>query len=135
LFVCVDLNRECISHSGHYTLFIRGSQWEPYSCPALLYNPVFSPKRLALCVFRFVLVSCLAYSSTLKIEAIFSSGTLLDCRQTARRYITRNRILHECMFHDKCIFCVQLRVLCESELHFWEPVYKRFGDILNDQNI
>jgi hypothetical protein len=35
----------------------------------------------------FMLVSCLAYSSTLKIEATCSSETWVDCQRTSWRYI------------------------------------------------
>jgi hypothetical protein len=39
----------------------------------------------------FVLVAYLAYSSTLKIEAIFSSETLVDLHRATRRYIPQDR--------------------------------------------
>jgi hypothetical protein len=38
----------------------------------------------------FKLVSCLAYSSTLKMEATCSSETSVDSERTARRYIPEN---------------------------------------------
>jgi hypothetical protein len=41
----------------------------------------------------FTLVSCLAYSSTLKMEAT-SSKTLVGFQQTTRYYISENRNLH-----------------------------------------
>jgi hypothetical protein len=40
------------------------------------------------------LVSCLAYSSTLKMEAILSSETSVEFYQTARRYASKDRSLH-----------------------------------------
>jgi hypothetical protein len=41
-----------------------------------------------LCLLAaFTLVSCSAYSSTLKMEEIFSSETSVDFRRTAQRYI------------------------------------------------
>jgi hypothetical protein len=43
----------------------------------------------------FTLVSCLAYSSTLKIEATCSSETSVYFQRTTRRYITEDRILHK----------------------------------------
>jgi hypothetical protein len=39
----------------------------------------------------FTLVSCSAYSSTLKTEAIYSSETLVDFQRTTRRYIPEDR--------------------------------------------
>jgi hypothetical protein len=42
---------------------------------------------------RVTLVSSLAYFSTLKIEAIFSSKTSIDFQQTTRRYIPEDRTL------------------------------------------
>jgi hypothetical protein len=39
-------------------------------------------------------VSCLAYSSTLKMEETCSSETLVDFKQTTRRYIAEDRIFH-----------------------------------------
>jgi hypothetical protein len=42
----------------------------------------------------FMLVSRLAYSSTLKMEAICSSETSVDVHRNARRYIPEDRALH-----------------------------------------
>jgi hypothetical protein len=42
----------------------------------------------------FMLVSCLAYSSTLKVELICFSEMLVDFQQTTQRYIPNDRILH-----------------------------------------
>jgi hypothetical protein len=42
----------------------------------------------------FTLVSCLAYSSTPKIEAIYSSETSVDFQRTKRRYIPEDIALH-----------------------------------------
>jgi hypothetical protein len=41
----------------------------------------------------FTLVSCLAYSLTLKMEATFSPETSLDFQRTTRRYIREDRTL------------------------------------------
>jgi hypothetical protein len=40
-----------------------------------------------------MLVSCLAYSLTLKMEVICSSGMLVDTQWTTQRYIPKNRTL------------------------------------------
>jgi hypothetical protein len=42
----------------------------------------------------FTLVSCSAYSSTLKMKAICSSETLVDFQRTTRRYISDDSTLH-----------------------------------------
>jgi hypothetical protein len=49
----------------------------------------------------FTLVSCLAYSSTLKIEAICSSETSDDTQRTTRRYIPEDGTL----FFRKVLCC------------------------------
>jgi hypothetical protein len=41
----------------------------------------------------FIQVSCLAYLSTLKMEAVYSSETFFDIQQTTRRYIPEDRTL------------------------------------------
>jgi hypothetical protein len=46
---------------------------------------------LSIC---FILVSFLAYSSTLKMEATCSSEMCVDYQQTTRRYVQEDRILH-----------------------------------------
>jgi hypothetical protein len=40
------------------------------------------------------LLSCSAYSTTLKMEAACSTETLLDFQQTTRRYIPEDRTIH-----------------------------------------
>jgi hypothetical protein len=42
----------------------------------------------------FTLVSCLAYSSTLKLEATRSSETSADFQRATRRYIPQHRTIH-----------------------------------------
>jgi hypothetical protein len=42
----------------------------------------------------FILISCLAYSSTLKMEATYSSETSADFQRTTLLYIPNARILH-----------------------------------------
>jgi hypothetical protein len=58
-------------------------------------RPVFWVKTpysllLATC---FMLVSCMAYFLTLKMEAICSSKTLVDSQQTAQCYVPEDRVL------------------------------------------
>jgi hypothetical protein len=45
----------------------------------------------------FTLVSCLAYSSTLKVETICSSGTSVDLQQTTRHCISEDSTLLYCL--------------------------------------
>jgi hypothetical protein len=45
---------------------------------------------LAAC---FTLVSCLAYSSAMKMQATFSSEMSVDIQRATRRYIPEDRIL------------------------------------------
>jgi hypothetical protein len=49
------------------------------------------PAKLATC---FMLVSSLAYSSALKMEATCSSETSVDFQRTMRSYIPEGRTLH-----------------------------------------
>jgi hypothetical protein len=43
----------------------------------------------------FILVSCSAYSSTLKIEAIYSLETLVDFKQTIWCHIPEDSTIHK----------------------------------------
>jgi hypothetical protein len=43
----------------------------------------------------FMIISCLAYSSTLKMEAVCSSETSVDLHWTTRRYIPKDTTLHK----------------------------------------
>jgi hypothetical protein len=54
-------------------------------CSRLEYNTVYSVENLlATC---FTLISCLAYSSTLKMEATYFSETSVGRQRTARLYV------------------------------------------------
>jgi hypothetical protein len=61
--------------------------------PPSLYNPVPFLTRPTLLVACFMLVYCLAYSSTLKMEAICSSETSVYFHRTTRRYMPEDRTL------------------------------------------
>jgi hypothetical protein len=61
----------------------------------------FQGEHLAHCDLRrevlatcFTLVSCLAYSSTLKMEVTCSSETSVDFQRTTQRYIPKDRNIH-----------------------------------------
>jgi hypothetical protein len=49
---------------------------------------------MALLATCFTLDFCLAYSSTLKMEATFSSGTSVDFQQAVRCYIPDDKTVH-----------------------------------------
>jgi hypothetical protein len=49
---------------------------------------------VALLATRFTLVSCLTYSSTVKMEATKSSETSIDFQRNTRCYISRGRTVH-----------------------------------------
>jgi hypothetical protein len=52
-------------------------------------------KRFSLAIATcFMLVSCLAYSSNLRMKATCSSKTSADFQRTTRRYIPEDRTLH-----------------------------------------
>jgi hypothetical protein len=55
------------------------------------------------------LLSCMAYTSTLKMEAICSSESSVDFQRTTRRYITEYRTLrhHHCEnLKSNILFCL-----------------------------
>jgi hypothetical protein len=56
-------------------------------------KPAFLKQITELLATCFTLISCLAYSLTLKKEAICVSETLLDFQWTTRRYIPEHRTL------------------------------------------
>jgi hypothetical protein len=71
------------SHSGDYEEFY-----------LLRYTAVLTC-WLALLASCYALVSCLAYSSTLKMEATCSSETSVEFQRTIRRYTPEDRTIQE----------------------------------------
>jgi hypothetical protein len=65
--------------------------------------------RWTLLVNCFILLSCLDYSSTLKMEATCSSETLVDFEQTTQPYIPKGITLQNyyCSYHLYCS-CIYL---------------------------
>jgi hypothetical protein len=104
--ISVSLLRELISYglfffswlSARFCRFLawlalRSWSWGRY-VPLELRN--LSELHGKLCLpFVLTLVSCTAYSSTLKIEETCSSETSVHFQQTTRRYIPEDRILHK----------------------------------------
>jgi hypothetical protein len=63
----------------------------------------------ALLTTCFMLVSCLAYSLALKMEAICSSETSVNFQRTARCYIPEDRTLNNLRFENLISY---LQVIC-----------------------
>jgi hypothetical protein len=63
-------------------------------------NSRFEPNFQLCLPPDFTLLSCLVYSSTLKMEAIFSSETSLDFQRTTRLYIPVDRTLNNHLCED-----------------------------------
>jgi hypothetical protein len=60
---------------------------------------------LAACL---ILVFCTVFSSTLKTEAIYSSGKLLDFHQTIWHHITEDRTFYISLTLTKCETCTKV---------------------------
>jgi hypothetical protein len=67
--------------------------WVITPCSPLKLNRLYFPTE-------FRLVSCLAYSSSLKLEATCSSETSVDIQRTIRRYFPEDITLLECSIVD-----------------------------------
>jgi hypothetical protein len=76
-------------------------EWVEESCDLLAEQPfkiqieVEQETRQAASKPAFTMVSCLAYSSTLKMEATYCSETLNDFQRSAQHYIPEDRTLHK----------------------------------------
>jgi hypothetical protein len=57
--------------------------------------PIFRVEEQSMLATCFMIDSCLAYSAILKIVATYSSETSVDFKRTIRRYILKDRILHD----------------------------------------
>jgi hypothetical protein len=87
---------------------------DTYQCCKRAFNNigiVFAGKR-ALLATCFMLVSCLAYSSTLKMAAKRSSETSVDFQQTAWDYIPDDRTLHS---HNQYFWAIEIMGWTNSE--------------------
>jgi hypothetical protein len=69
------------------------SAWLACKFHPSLRNPVFFRSRFALLAAWFMVVSWLAYSSILKMQAICSSEILVDFHRNTWRYIAEDRTL------------------------------------------
>jgi hypothetical protein len=73
--------------------------WDIMPCSLLKVNYILEENvtfifRICLLAACFMLIACLAYSSTLKMEATCSSKTLVDSQWTTWHYIPEDRTLH-----------------------------------------
>jgi hypothetical protein len=82
-------------------------------------------KKPALLVTCFMLVSFLAYSSTLKIEAACFSETSVDFQRTTRRYIPEDRPLYFLAAFPE--FSLRVSVCCRTWIG--NPPGGRGGDV------
>jgi hypothetical protein len=100
--------------------------WDITQCSPLSVNRRYGVTCSALLATCFRLVSCLAYSSTLKMDATCSSKTSVDFQRTTRCYISENKTLHK--GHCSLIMSL-LTFLCilldHSGHHFSETLYPR----------
>jgi hypothetical protein len=72
-------------------------------------SPPFSGPKNKLCLPPFMLVSCLAYSSTLKMKAKCYFETLAYFQRTTRRYISEPPLWELQILHGNC--CCLIEVL------------------------
>jgi hypothetical protein len=82
-----------------------------------------------------MLVSCLAYYSTVKMEAICSSDTSVDVNQTIRCYVPKDRTLHSVGFvghRGKACYkvCLQRATQTEENARIHPPPQPPGGDSL-----
>jgi hypothetical protein len=71
-----------------FVLFLRETQWQRTGWLGYI---VFLRTRFALLAARSMLVSCLAYSSTLKMDVVCSSQTPVDFDETTRCCVQEGR--------------------------------------------
>jgi hypothetical protein len=87
-----DPRARLLCHSSWF--FVQHTQQELlFHFPPVSYIIPNFGKPIALLVTCFTLVSCLAYSSTLKMEVTCFSETSVDFQRTTQLYIPENRIL------------------------------------------
>jgi hypothetical protein len=99
IYVQLGRSKPCFLHASFFlglgfnpedggSMFLLNIDW--------LSLPVWEPKILhnSRLVSAFLLVVCLAYSSTLKMEATCSFETSVDIHRTTQHYISEDRIVH-----------------------------------------
>jgi hypothetical protein len=88
LFLWLHVSVNCLGSRKKSTVF-----WDITPCSSSKVNRRFGGNQRSLLPF-FTLVSCSAYSLTLKMEETYSSETSVDFQLTTRRYIPEDSALH-----------------------------------------
>jgi hypothetical protein len=112
-----------ISHARNQ----RKSRWQAGLCSAGAKN---KPNKKPGCTIT--LVSCLAYSSTLKMEATCSSETSIDFRRTTRRYIPEDGTLQNLTVFVLIKFYVLYQHVRPSQQEPEGYAYKDFQEAVSD---
>jgi hypothetical protein len=105
----------CLNTNQTSTIF-----WDITPCSPLKVNPRSEEHRLHLQGRKislppaFTLVSCSAYSSTLKIEAICFSETSVDFQRTTRQYIPKEMLV--------LFIITAVRTTSPTSQTFWETI-------------
>jgi hypothetical protein len=98
----------------------RWKKWPPCSGSKYKWRkkPAWNRWQVSLLADWFTLISCLPYSSTLKIEAKCSSETSVDFKQATQPYIPEHRTPHnhcwediKCHLYGNCKRLTQLHTL------------------------
>jgi hypothetical protein len=112
--------------------------WDITPCSRLKVKPTFQRNQGESCWQgefsfppSFTLVSCWAYSSTLKMEATCSSETSVGFQRTTRHYFPEDSTLHSCSATQEMIHLLLIRNLiavlrkppllfisCSFKIHF-----------------
>jgi hypothetical protein len=82
----------------------------------------------------FLLVPCFSYSSTLKVEAIYSSETSIDFQRTTRRYIPECWTLQMFQGCDNCLLETKENVKPLIPLLYPSIVYTFLVSIYNNNH-
>jgi hypothetical protein len=94
--------------------------WDIMPCSPLEVNGRSGGSRRSVATY-FTLVSCLAYSSTLRMEATCSCETSVDFKRTTRRYITEDRTQKDwALQQTSATSSLQFKCLIAVLLHTYE---------------
>jgi hypothetical protein len=102
----------------------RSILWYTMSCSPLKANRSFRGKgRLHIQAELFLQpafkqVSCLAYSSTLNVEARCSSETSVDFQRITWRYMQENRTLNHCSYSDSFLYWKSLNISVKPQISY-----------------
>jgi hypothetical protein len=99
-----------------------------------LYNPRFGASRLLCLSPSFVLISCSAYSSILKMEATCSSENSVDFQRTTRCYIPKDMNLHVFQLISSYKFPIFTVLFIQGLICLYSHLWKR-GRFIDRSNI